>query len=67
MNLMINGSVREYADNCKTVADLLNHPDWSGRLIIVELNGEIVSRENYENTPLTEGDRVEVVQFVGGG
>jgi len=64
---MINGSVREYADDCKTVADLLNHPDWSGRLVIVELNGEIVSREDYKNTPLIEGDRVEVVQFVGGG
>jgi len=67
MNLMINGTSREYFDNYRTLAELLNHPDWSGRLIIVELNGEIVSRENYEDTPLAEGDRIEVVQFVGGG
>ena len=67
MNLVINGSVREYTENCRSVADLMNHPDWSGRLVIVELNGQIVSKENYNDTPLTGGDRVEVVQFVGGG
>ncbi|KGE16297.1 sulfur carrier protein ThiS [Paenibacillus wynnii] len=67
MNLLINGTAKDYSDSCRTVSDLMNRPEWSGRLIIVELNGEIVSRENYEITPLADGDRIEVVHFVGGG
>ena len=67
MNLLINGTAVDYSDNCRTLSDLMNRPEWSGRLIIVELNGEIVSRENYEITSLVEGDRIEVVHFVGGG
>lgn len=67
MKLLINGTVREYSDSCRTVAELVTHPDWSGRLIIVELNGEIVTKESYESTLISERDRIEVVQFVGGG
>lgn len=67
MNLIVNGNSRTYEESCRTLADLLNRPEWTGRLIIVELNGDIVGREGYEDTLLSEGDRVELVQFVGGG
>lgn len=67
MKLQINGTVGEYSAACRTVADLLSRPEWSGRLIIVELNGSFVDRENYDTTPLSDGDRIELVQFVGGG
>lgn len=67
MNLILNGKSAVLEAGCRTVSDLLALPEWSGRLIIVELNGEIVGRENYGNTQLHEGDRVELVHFVGGG
>ncbi len=37
------------------------------RMIAVEYNGEILPRHAYDNTPLNDGDRLEVVQMVGGG
>lgn len=67
MNLILNGKRREYAEDCRTVADLLNLPEWAGRLIIVERNGEIVGKENYGEVILADGDRIELVHFVGGG
>jgi sulfur carrier protein len=67
MKLTINGKPGEYGEDCRTVADLLNLPLWSGRLVIVELNGEIVGKDNYITTALGEGDRMELVHFVGGG
>lgn len=35
--------------------------------VIVEYNGEILSRDHWEMTLLNEGDKVELLQFVGGG
>lgn len=67
MKLIINGKPGEIADDCRTVADLLSLPQWNKRLVIVELNGDIVGKENYINTALGEGDRIELVHFVGGG
>ncbi|MHA6529602.1 sulfur carrier protein ThiS [Paenibacillus sp. BAC0078] len=67
MKLTINGTAGVYAEECRTVADLLCLPEWNGRLVIVELNGEIVTKDNYGETLLSEGDRIELVHFVGGG
>lgn len=67
MLLMINGKSTEVTDDNRTLADLITLPEWSGRLMIIERNGEIVSKENYKYTILSEGDRIELVHFVGGG
>jgi thiamine biosynthesis protein ThiS len=34
---------------------------------VVEHNGEIIPRSNYESLPLNEGDRLEIVQMMAGG
>ncbi|MEK5029707.1 MULTISPECIES: sulfur carrier protein ThiS [Paenibacillus] len=67
MNLIVNGKGGTYEESCRTVADLLSRSGWTGRLVIVELNGEIVGKDVYGDTLLSEGDRVELVHFVGGG
>ncbi|AIQ46283.1 thiamine biosynthesis protein ThiS [Paenibacillus sp. FSL R7-0273] len=67
MNLIVNGKAANYSEDCRTVADLLSLPEWNRRLVIVELNGEIVAKEHHGAYLLNEGDRIEVVHFVGGG
>ena len=39
---------------------------YSGKHFVVELNGEILSKEAYTTTKLTAADRLEIVSFVGG-
>lgn len=67
MNLTVNGRTGMYDESCRTMADLLARPEWAGKLVIVELNGELAGRDVYGDTFLDEGDRVELVHFVGGG
>ncbi|APG24929.1 MULTISPECIES: sulfur carrier protein ThiS [Syntrophotalea] len=50
-----------------TVLDLLSHLDFDPAKVAVELNGAIVPRDAFEDTDLTRGDQLEIVQFVGGG
>lgn len=54
------------ADGC-TVAGLLDDLELDGRLVVVELNRQIIRRTEIEDVVLQDGDRVEIVHFVGGG
>jgi thiazole synthase len=66
MNLMVNGEPATTPEG-STVADLLDRMGLPARGIAVERNREIVPKSAYGVTPLTDGDRIEIVQFVGGG
>lgn len=45
----------------------LEEKGYSSIRIAIELNGEILSKSEYESTILKDGDSVEIVSFVGGG
>jgi thiamine biosynthesis protein ThiS len=64
--IQLNGEPRELPAPA-TVADLLRTLGLDPRTVVVELNRRIVRRPQLGDTPLVEGDAVEVVHFVGGG
>ena len=49
------------------VSDLLSHHGYDDRRVVVELNGDILRRESWGEAPLRDGDRVEIIGFMGGG
>jgi thiamine biosynthesis protein ThiS len=65
--LYINGQSREIPSEVDTVQRLLDHLNIGKKILIVQHNEEILKRENYASAPLREGDRIEIVHFVGGG
>jgi sulfur carrier protein len=67
MNVRINGETRALPGAPASVAALLEGLALSGKRVAVELNGEIVPRSRYAETPLADGDRLEIVGAVGGG
>jgi len=58
--------MREAPDSA-TIADLLAWLEIDGRRVAVERNLEIAPKSSWTSTPLADGDRLEIVQFVGGG
>lgn len=50
-----------------TLAQLLKQRGFDGSRVAVELNGSIVSRDDFGKVQLQDSDTLEVVQFVGGG
>jgi len=66
MKIEVNGKPREVADG-SSVADLVTKLELDGRLVVVELNRQIVRRTERHQVGLEAGDRVEIVHFVGGG
>ena len=66
MTAIVNGEERAIGDG-KTIADLLAELKLGGRRIAVELNLDIIPAAEYGSRRVREGDRIEIVQFVGGG
>jgi thiamine biosynthesis protein ThiS len=55
------------ADGPLTIADLLAKLDINQGRVAVERNFAIVKRDRYATTPISDGDQIEIVNFVGGG
>ena len=66
IEIQVNGEARRVPGGA-SVADLLEQLDVDGGAVVVELNRQIVRRNEREDVSLEPGDRVELVRFVGGG
>jgi len=66
MKITVNGREREVADGL-TLAQLLSEMKMDARSLAVERNQAIAEREDFAATVIEDGDRLEIVQFVGGG
>ena len=65
MRVQVNGELREV--EAGTILALVEELGLDVRKVAVERNLEIVPRSLHAGTVLAEGDRIELVQFVGGG
>lgn len=66
ITVMINGERRQVPERA-TARSLLEYLGLDPRGVVVELNAEIVRRTDLDHTAIDDGDRIEVVHFVGGG
>lgn len=67
MTLQINGEEKTFDPSLATLAQLVESLGMKSDRVAIELNREIVPRNLWPETNLNEGDRLEIVHFVGGG
>jgi thiamine biosynthesis protein ThiS len=71
MNVYINGEARTFADPTSseafTLAALIESLGMKSDRVAVERNREIAPRDRWQQIALRDGDRLEIVHFVGGG
>jgi sulfur carrier protein len=66
LQIRVNGEPRRAGEDV-TVADLLRELDVRPDRVAVEVNLEILDRGDFERRRLRDGDRVEILSFIGGG
>jgi sulfur carrier protein len=66
MKVILNGESADIRDN-STVGALLEELRIGRERVAVEVGLEIVPKKDYDLHCLREGDKIEIVQFVGGG
>ena len=66
LNVIVNGTPRRVPAPV-TARQLLDHLALDPGGVVVEVNEHIIRRPQLEGTTLADGDRIEIVHFVGGG
>jgi sulfur carrier protein len=66
MNIIVNGDPRDVPDTMP-MADLVEALGLTGQRIAVEVNEQLVPRSTFDSHRLAPGDRIEIIQAVGGG
>lgn len=67
MMIEVNGERIEIPNDCKKITDVLVHFGLENKMLIIEMNKQILEKSDHDKTYLSDGDRVEIVHFVGGG
>lgn len=62
--ITVNGEELEFSGNISELLDVL---EYNGKRVAVELNENIVPKSEYDITIVSDGDKLEIVRFVGGG
>lgn len=64
--IKVNGKIKEY-ENSITIESLILQEGYEKDIVVVEVNEKIIKKNEYENYMLKDGDKVEILKFVGGG
>jgi len=67
VQVQINGEPREFSGRALRLSELVERLSLAPQRIAVEVNRQIVRRADWEQTEVSDGDKVEIVHFVGGG
>lgn len=68
MNIKINGETENIQNESITITDLLALKDVKmPEMVSVELNGDMLERDQFSSTSVKDGDEVEFLYFMGGG
>ncbi len=66
--LKINGSEKQFPLGLPgTLAELLEQLSINQATVVAEIDGNIIERGNFAQTPLSNGQSIELIRFVGGG
>ena len=66
MTIIVNGEAMPL-DSPLSIQEWLQSKGLNPALIAIEYNGKLITRETYTDITLKEGEKLEVVRFVGGG
>lgn len=66
MTLTINGEDRDFT-SVTTLSELISQLGMKADRVAIELNRNLVRRDQWSDTKLSNGDKLEIVHFVGGG
>ena len=66
--LKINGVEKQFPEGVPgTVAELIQNLGYDTAAIVAEIDGQIIKKEDFDNTTLKQEQTVELLRFVGGG
>lgn len=67
MKIILNNRDEEFSKDSITVTEMLLLKKFSFRMRIIKINGNLITKENYDTTVINHGDNVQMLYLMSGG
>lgn len=67
MNITLNNREESFSQSRMTISELLKEKNFTFRLLVVKINGQLIRKENYVSASIADGDKVDVIHLISGG
>lgn len=67
MNILLNNRKEVLKADSLTVSELLRLKNFTFKMLVIKINGELIKKEDYSNALIHEGDAVSVLHMISGG
>ncbi|MBM3405293.1 MAG: sulfur carrier protein ThiS [Bacteroidetes bacterium] len=67
MNITLNNNLESFDEARMTVLDLLRIKNFTFKMLVVKINGNLVRKEDYDSTFISDSDHVTVLHLISGG
>ena len=67
MKITLNNRAEEIQGSSLTISELLKFKNYTFKLLVVKINGNLVRKDRYDHATISEGDDVAVIHLISGG
>jgi len=67
MKIILNNTIEELIPESLTIRELLQHKNFTFKMLVIRVNGELISKDQYDHCKIQDGDDVMILHLVSGG
>lgn len=67
MNILLNNRKESFDQSALSIQDIIDLKNFTFKMLVVKVNGELVKKENYHTFQVNDGDQVAIIHLISGG
>jgi len=67
MNITLNNRPEHFEPDKLTISDILKHKNFTFKMMVVKINGQLIKKDRYQAAEVTDGDDVQIIHMISGG
>ncbi len=67
MKIKLNNRQQIFDNDKLTITEILSLKNYTFRMMVVKVNGELIKKHEYHNTTVVDGDDVQIIHMISGG
>ncbi len=67
MNITLNNRPEHFEQDMLTISDILKHKNFTFKMMVVKINGQLIKKEQYQTAKVSDGDDVQIIHMISGG
>ena len=67
MNISLNNRPESFEQDKLTISEILKHKNYTFKMMVVKINGQLIKKDRYQTAEVTDGDDVLILHMISGG